>query len=127
MGYNLSNAESEWLKIAHEQNGHDASSLAQGGLKENEKFPPCYLLMGDSCIITNSPLGGYGELVPICLSKKLFLNYSFGCFACEVVKDIPNPQFANHLILKCSWAKNDFENEVSYFDVTDRFVYDTLK
>ncbi len=107
-------------------NGNEKVDMAAPELfyeRNSFVFKPTFIVYGDACIIIKTPFGEYGEFIPIIIGQNVLLDYAYGCFKYEVVKAEKRTELFDHLILKCYWAKNDFENAVAYFDVTNGKVY----
>ena len=85
-----------------------------------------YIIGGDTCIVVRSPYGEFGERVLLLVNGEIYYNEKLSFYDLEVVRDITNPNFANHLILKLYYEKSDLENGYFYFDVTDRREYEKI-
>ena len=80
---------------------------------------PTYIISGDGAIIVEDPKSKFGNMTMIIPGDDLisYGNNSFFEYQVLIIRDYFGKK---HNVVKMTWARNDFDNSVVYFDIHNR-------
>ena len=80
------------------------------------------LIGGSSCVVVKTNYGESGDYVFILLHRGTTYDYKYSCFKYERVEPTKEG-YVGHIVIREEYEKNDIDNGVDYFDITDRKFY----